>query len=212
METKDITQNIIQFGYSTITGYFNITDAMVEEALGIMDDFSYKGGKLKRTVPSKISSELSNIVFNSDLKNTFDPICKNIQCQEVFLTHDYIADKMERNMWLHFDRLRSLKVMVYLSDVSEDSGAFSVVPESHKVGHFLRTGFKNVEGYENKKNRIKLDYPHLYEEPIKICGPKGTVIFFDSDIFHLGGKIKENNERILIRSHWYPNMNWRINS
>ena len=66
--------------------------------------------------------------------------------------------------------------------------------------------------YENRPNRIELDYPELYQEPLGLIGTSGTLILFDSDIFHLGGKIEKDHERTLIRSHWYSTKNWRENS
>ena len=98
--------------------------------------------------------------------------------------------------------------MVYLTDVEKGCGAFSVVPESHHVGAKLRRS-SNKLPYSIRPNRVKLDFPEFYTEPIQIYGPPGTLILFDSDIFHLGGKIEENKERILIRSHWYTNRKWQ---
>jgi hypothetical protein len=69
------------------------------------------------------------------------------------------------------------------------------------------------EAYKlNLEKIIKLDYPELYKEPTPIFGAPGTLILFDTDIFHLGGKVSTGKERKLIRSHWYPNFEWRVRS
>ena len=54
---------------------------------------------------------------------------------DVFITHDYIIDKgLARNGFLHFDRTYTFKFFIYLTDVNEDCGPFSVIPKTHKVG------------------------------------------------------------------------------
>jgi len=127
------------------------------------------------------------------------------------ITHEFKSDQKARNNWLHFDRWRSYKAMVYLTDVAENDGPFSVIPRTHTVGASLRR-LTIDQRYENRLNRIELDYPDLYKEPTKILGLAGTLILFDSDIFHEGGKIQKNHQRKLIRSHWYSNQTWRERS
>ena len=54
--------------------------------------------------------------------------------------------------------------------------------------------------FKNVKNRLELDYPQLYEpnKLIPVEGKAGTLIVFDSDIFHQGGKINiKDKERIV---------------
>ena len=56
------------------------------------------------------------------------------------------------------------------------------------------------------KNRLELDYPELYDPKklIPVEGKAGTLIVFDSDLFHQGGKInKKGLERIVLRMHNY---------
>ena len=60
--------------------------------------------------------------------------------------------------------------------------------------------------FKDVKNRIELDYPELYDESklIPVEGKAGTLIVFDSDLFHQGGKInKKGAERIVLRMHNY---------
>ena len=71
--------------------------------------------------------------------------------------------------------------------------------------------FKNIikliaKSFKDVKNLIELDYPELYDESklIPVEGKAGTLIVFDSDLFHQGGKInKKGAERIVIRMHNY---------
>ena len=123
---------------------------------------------------------------------------------DVFITHDYIVDKgLARNGFLHFDRYRKFKFMVYLSDVDETCGPLSVIPGSHKIGKELREKeWRNITTYEGLKNRIEMDHPDIYDESkiIPITGKAGTLTIFDTDVFHMGGKTN-GGQRLIMRSH-----------
>ena len=198
-------------GYCVFPEYYTVEEHLCGEVDLLMQDYQYKGGRSHKTTPHSLSRGLLDIVCSIEIGEVFNTLCDSIICQDIFMTHDFKNDEMERNMWLHIDRLRCYKAMVYLTDVDESCGPFSVVPKSHKNGYFIRNSFKHMS-YANKPNRIKLDHPHLYEEPLKICGKKGTLILFDTDIFHMGGKVDDEKERMLIRSHWFPQYDWRVNS
>jgi hypothetical protein len=195
-------------GYILKENYFNITQTDVQIADSIMVDISYKNGKrfLTHNIED-VPTCLRNLIVNEDLREFFNLLEPKIPCRDVMLTHDYL-NKFEINQYLHFDRWRSLKAMVYLTDVGEGDGAFSVVPGSHKRGAELRRSYRNLP-YGIRPNRVVSDFPEDYKKPVKILGPAGTLILFDSDIFHSGGDIYEGRERKLIRSHWYYNRKWQ---
>ena len=112
------------------------------------------------------------------------------------------ALKKKLNGYLHFDRIYTFKYFIYLTDVNENCGPFSVVPKSHIKGKELRLQTKGE--YEELKNRILLDYPDLgytSDEVVPVLGNAGDLMIFDTDLFHLGGVVKENNERLIIRGH-----------
>ena len=70
------------------------------------------------------------------------------------------------------------------------------MPKSHIKGKELRLQTRGE--YEELKNRILLDYPDLgytSDEVVPVLGNAGDLIIFDTDLFHLGGVVKENNER-----------------
>ena len=144
----------------------------------------------------------------------------------IYSTHDYKFDgSIGRNGYLHFDRNLSLKYFLYLNDVTKENGAFFIQPNSHKLGKRLREKawgkfiptpndnlLKKVllklfgKHFSVVKNRLELDYPELYDysKLIPVEGKAGTLIVFDSDVFHQGGKInKEGEERIVLRMHNY---------
>ena len=144
----------------------------------------------------------------------------------IYSTHDYKFDgSIGRNGYLHFDRNLSLKYFLYLNDVTKENGAFFIQPNSHKLGKGLREKawgkfiptpndnlLKKVllklfgKHFSVVKNRLELDYPELYDPKklIPVEGRAGTLIVFDSDVFHQGGKInKKGAERIVLRMHNY---------
>jgi len=144
----------------------------------------------------------------------------------IYSTHDYKFDgSIGRNGYLHFDRNVSLKYFLYLNDVTKENGAFFIQPNSHKLGkelrekawgRFIPTPNDNLlkkvllklfgKHFSVIKNRIELDYPEIYDSKklIPVEGKAGTLIVFDSDVFHQGGKInKKGAERIILRMHNY---------
>jgi len=146
--------------------------------------------------------------------------------KSIYSTHDYINNgELGRNGFLHFDRNSSLKFFLYLSDVTKENGAFYIQPDSHKLGKKLREKawgrfiptpndnfIKKIcqkflgKTFNQVKNRIEIDYPELHDSSklIPVEGKEGTLIVFDSDIFHLGGLIEEKGlERLVLRMHSY---------
>lgn len=205
--------NFEKNGFIIIPKFYTISDQILQSADNLMNDYQYKIGR--RHVCKSIGNlpiELKEIIYNKQILNFFNSLDKeSILCKDVMITHEFKHDFMERNKWLHFDRWRSYKAMVYLTDVGEDDGPFCVVPKTHKKGAQLRRSSCQMR-YEDRPNRIEIDYPELYQEPTKLIGCAGTLILFDSDVFHLGGKIKKGHERSVIRSHWYSNGFWRERS
>lgn len=129
-------------------------------------------------------------------------------CRDIFMTREVPGDTMDRNGYLHFDRLWALKFMLYLSDVDEHSGAFSVIPGTHKLGARLRREqWQITNQYADVLNRLEIDYPDLgysKKQAQPLTGKAGTVIVFDSDIFHYGGVIDSkypHNSRFVVRAH-----------
>ena len=158
------------------------------------------------------------IAYNNKISKSF--------CDSIYSTHDYkYNENLARNGYLHFDRNSSLKFFIYLDDVDKQNGAFFIQPNSHKLGKELREKawgkfiptpndnlLKKVilklfgKNFSVVKNRIELDYPELYDSSklIPVEGKAGTLIVFDSDIFHLGGLIeKKGLERLVLRMHSY---------
>jgi len=99
----------------------------------------------------------------------------------------------------------TFKLFYYVLDTNASNGAFSCVPESHIKGESLRCReWAASNDYAEIGNRLAIDHPDLgYDEDsaIPIEGPAGTLMIFTTDIFHKGGIVEDNKERLIIRSH-----------
>ena len=126
---------------------------------------------------------------------------------EIFVQHDYRNDRgVSRNGILHFDRISTFKYMLYLTDVEKDCGALSVIPETHLDGAYLRASARKdaQNQYDKIKNWPLVDYPELgytEDDVVPVCGKAGTLIIFDTDLFHRGGLVEDEKDRLMIRSH-----------
>lgn len=163
---------------------------------------NYRGGHLSKHPKSVIDA--FNRPWMKDLSSKY--MGKNNYGDNVYATHDFISNKgLARNGWLHFDRNHCFKYFIYLTDITQDSGAFSCSPGSISKGKELRENAWKAKNYNNVKNRVELDYPDLLEQypSIPVEAKRGTLIVFDTDCFHKGGEVKEGNERLVIRLHNY---------
>lgn len=134
---------------------------------------------------------------------------------DLFLTHEYKNNEgLDRNGFLHFDRINCVKFFIYLTDCDEESGPFHFVPGSHTTGKKLREQgslayaddfISNKKDYDEKKNRLEVDFPELgykASDAVPITGKAGTMFIFDTDLFHFGGKIANGKERKVMRLHF----------
>ncbi len=180
------------------------------------NDSDYKFGKAYNTggvhnwLGTPVAELCSSPLVTEFISSYFN---KRVGC-EVFLTHEYKNDEgLDRNGFLHFDRLHTLKFFIYLTDCDEESGAFHYVPGSHKMGKKLREQgslsyvddfISNKKDYDEKKNRLEVDFPELgytASDALPITGKAGTIFIFDTDLFHFGGKIANGKERKVMRIH-----------
>lgn len=211
----------------------NILSEIKEEVLDYHDKNgeSYNFGSVYAINNTPNVQSLKQIqIFNKKwIKDLFLAINNNTEkgfYTSLYSTHDYkINDELARNAFLHFDRNRSLKFFIYLNDVTEQNAAFYIQIKSNLIGSKLRKeawrnmcpqpsdGFfskalKKILGkkYKDVKNRIEIDYPSFYNpsELIPVEAKAGTLIVFDSDLFHKGGQIrKKGKDRLVIRMHSY---------
>lgn len=144
---------------------------------------------------------------NEWMRNITDAyLGKNRYREGVFITHDYRSgSEIGRNGYLHFDRTRAFKFLIYLTDcVDARDGPFSCYPCTHVLGKFLREAIPPKTPYDKMKNRLEVDYSALGYSSLNVVpiyGKAGTLTIFDSDIFHMGGHVSDGHERLVLRSH-----------
>ena len=210
-KTLEIVNIVKDYGICRIPNYLDsdILSKVKADALELvtnepLDDYEF--GKATRFVRQQTNKTTIRDVFGSgDMDNISKAYLgrSHDSNREVFITHDYKHDNgLARNGYLHFDRIYTFKYFIYLTDVNENCGPFSIVPKSHIKGKQLR---KDITGqYTEQKNRILLDYPELgyaAEDVVPMLGNAGDLMIFDTDLFHMGGVVKENNKRLIIRGH-----------
>ena len=108
--------------------------------------------------------------------------------QETNVTNDPLAGE------IHFDKLHQLKVWIFVNDVDEFNGPIELYLKSHLV---------NKEKRKNCYKELK-EVDNCYKgedfETVKIKGKAGSILIFDSDLYHRATKVVKNNRKI-IRGH-----------
>lgn len=120
--------------------------------------------------------------------------------QKIFVVKDIVGTSHNAND-LHFDVLKTLKFFLYLTDTDEKNGAFRCVPGSHKHTTKIRIEFPDQISYENREFSRKL--PFTDADTISVDGKAGSLIIFDTDVFHQTGKVTEG-ERWVMRGQTEP--------
>jgi hypothetical protein len=128
---------------------------------------------------------------------------------EIYATHEYRPDSYIAPT--HFDKLWTLKFMLYMNDVDRDNGAFGVIPESAPYARakfrsvFERECLKFLYMSDDRYQRIGNDQvPADLESVVDITAPAGTLIVFDTDTYHHAGAVTDGKERMILRGHCGP--------
>ena len=128
---------------------------------------------------------------------------------EVYATHEHLPGVDVAPT--HFDKLWTLKFMIYLQPVDAFDAPFGVVPGSAPSNRqrfrdiFSTHGIKKLrmddERYQSMNNRAPED-----ARVVDITGPAGTLIVFDTDTFHHAGQVEHGHERMILRGHTGPSV------
>ncbi len=145
--------------------------------------------ELEQLVCLPLIYETANRFFNSDNLNI-----------DVFQTLDTPNSKHVAQD-PHFDRIPTLKFMLYVNDISIENGAFSL---SASTNHWVKTNFPlprpSFHDLEYFKKSRELPTP-IIDNLKPIEGKAGTLIIFHTDTIHNQG-IVNNGECRIIRSHF----------
>lgn len=117
---------------------------------------------------------------------------------EIFIVEDVVGSKHIAND-LHYDVENTLKFFLYLTDTKKENGAFTCVPGSHKFTKHYRQTHKDKICYENRYLTRELD-SEKSKKKISIEGKAGTLIIFDTDVWHQAGFVSKGTRRVM-RGH-----------
>lgn len=104
----------------------------------------------------------------------------------------------------HIDTFRrSLKIFIYLDDVSIEQGPFTYLPSSNKLDKlklkYLKKSF--IEGNNNYERYLtKRDFMDLkvYEDALPLTAKAGTVIFAETRGWHTAGLLSGGERKVLV--------------
>lgn len=116
---------------------------------------------------------------------------------EIFVVNDVVGTKHHAND-LHFDVRPTFKFFLYLTDTTEENGAFSCVPGSHQRTKKIRERLGSKISYKNRE--LSRDLPYTEDEIIPLEGSAGTLIIFTTETFHRAGRV-HSGERRVMRGH-----------
>jgi ectoine hydroxylase-related dioxygenase (phytanoyl-CoA dioxygenase family) len=144
----------------------------------------------------------SHVFFRNEFQEIADAYLgrKNNLNKEIFVVHDKVGSKHIAND-LHFDVLNTFKFFIYLTDTTEENGAFTCVPGSHVRTSAIRKKLGAKVNHDNRE--LTRNLPYTDDEVIPIEGKAGTLILFDTDVFHKAGHVSRG-ERLVMRGHTRP--------
>ena len=201
---REIQLNINSEGYKKIdNNIFELNNKILEEFEIIYNDKKYNSNGHKNTAIINNLNELKKFNYLEKLnKNILNLIknnkIKNIQFDDIWfvISVESIYEPKKLPFIPHIDKVRKIKAMVYLNDVTIEDGPLYIA----KV---------DPNNYENFRKELKPDYKKRQENEIKnlkiedyspLNGEFGTTIFFDTNAPHFAGKIhNENSMRKIIR-------------
>jgi len=217
MELNDIFLQLDLYGYAVlkdpdidreiIENLIKSHKVCLKDKCEFADD-NYSGGYLirwdktlqnnkfnKKHLKDFIESKLISSITKSDR-------FKNYELNSVFATLDkpktkHIAQDP------HFDRIPVLKFMLYLNDMDEKNGAFTLSPSSHswvkKEFPLPRPPFMSTKYFKQTRQIPSV----ILQKLSPVCGKAGTLIIFDTDTIHHQGLVFDGESRI-IRFHFCP--------
>ncbi len=136
----------------------------------------FSNSKLKKIIESQLEKKF---IFNSEIffqksGHTKYPLAKDF----------------------HFDVLNSIKVWLYVDDCCVNSGPLEIVKKTHMKNKEIRD-----DSYIKKLKIDNVSKIQEFENTIKLTAPKGSIIIFNTDIFHRATEIKKEFSRKVIRGH-----------
>ena len=164
--------------------------------------------KVNNFYDCKEITELGNYFGEFLEQNTYNSPC----IVEAVLIYESLPEKIERASWLwHYDNNidEQVKLMVYLNDVNENTGAFELLHNGQKGTKSdisipgSRISDSEIEKYLNRGFKIQ-----------PITGPAGTFCIFDPNCIHRATTPKSTPYRLAMVYNFRPyhkNIKNRVN-
>jgi hypothetical protein len=202
--------NLKKEGYSRLGKVFNSSD--IESLNRIFEETNNDNNHW-----CKISKNQNNLLLKYNEINTNSKIFQILNKSELFNINKYYPDYYNEKLKFfgifladtigtsakrgelpfipHIDKHHRIKIIIYLTDVSKNSGPLEIWPKSQnliadkRLSH--RISNKNMSLFENVME--------IKDKPIKLDGASGECILFDTNVFHQAGSGQENLKRRVIR-------------
>ena len=211
---EEINYQIFLQGFSVIKDFFDPNDEIFLNLKNIHNDLkidnkdnAYKGGVCKIFNNIRIKdTEKQTKIFNHWLSNSLiqkvaqsnlDTSTFNI---DIFQTLDTpLSEHIAQSP--HFDRIPTLKFVLYINDINLERGPFFLSPGSHhwvnKKFPLPRPKHSNREFFDNTRKLPQI----ILSKLVPIEGKAGQLIIFNTDCIHHQGKVKDGECRIF-RAHF----------
>jgi hypothetical protein len=99
---------------------------------------------------------------------------------------------------LHYDRKQAVKVFLCITAANSACGSPSFVPGSHKHGRTIREAHL-ASGIQESELPITSGHENLTAVPMD--SPAGSLVIFDTDCLHMGGRVMPGQARRVLRGH-----------
>ena len=117
----------------------------------------------------KKENKFNSQIFFQETKKTLNPIAKE----------------------LHFDKLHQFKIWLFLNDIQVSNGPIEIFPKSHKENEIQR-----LRSYNHIKDVVNLPKNNINYIGKKMIGAAGSLLIFNSDLYHRATNITEGYRRI----------------
>jgi hypothetical protein len=99
---------------------------------------------------------------------------------------------------LHYDRKQAVKVFLCITAASTSCGSPSFVPGSHKHGRAIREAHL-ASGIQESELPITSGFEDW--TAVSMESPAGSLVIFDTDCLHMGGRVMPGQTRRVLRGH-----------
>lgn len=209
---EDIHQTLLQWGIAVIPEFVQGTqllhiNAEFEKFMSFeapwAEHVDYSKGQMVRVKTPQIDRSIFPTtweIFNTPYTEKLAKMYMGDACDvnySVFVAKDVVGSSHVAND-MHFDVVRHLKYFLYLTDTTTVNGAFTCVPGSQRITSHIRNRHGDQISYKNRQLTRDLPMEGLEATPIE--GEAGTMIIFDTEVFHRAGHVQEGERRIM-RAH-----------